>query len=279
MFTTLIDPAALASHVSDSDWVVVDCRFELTDPGKGEQEYLDGHIPGARYAHLDRDLSGAKTGHNGRHPLPTPAEMVARFGGLGITPGRQVVVYDADTGMYAARLWWMLRYMGHDRVAVLDGGLARWVRDGHPVRDGKETWPAATFVGAAREAWRLTADEVLAGLGEAGRLLVDARTNDRYHGIGETLDKVGGHIPGAGNVFWQDNLGADKTFKTPAELKAQWEQFLGDRPADEVVMYCGSGVTACVNLLALECAGFLGARLFAGSWSEWSADAERPIER
>lgn len=279
MHTTLIDPSALATHVSDPDWVIVDCRFDLTDPAKGEQQYLDGHIPGARYAHLDRDLSGAKTGRNGRHPLPTPAEMTERFGALGITPGRQVVAYDADTGMYAARLWWMLHYMGHDRVAVLDGGLARWVREGHPVRDGKETASPATFVGAPRDGWRLTVDEVESHLGDPGRLLVDARTNDRYHGIGETLDKTGGHIPGAANFFWQDNLGADKTFKPADELKAQWERFLAGRPTTDVVMYCGSGVTACVNLLAIERAGLQGARLFAGSWSEWSQDPSRPVEK
>lgn len=279
MHTTLIDPAALAPHVSDPEWVVVDCRFDLTDPTKGEQQYLDGHIPGARYAHLDRDLSGTKTGQNGRHPLPSPEQMVERFGALGITPGRQVVVYDADTGMYAARLWWMLRYMGHDRVAVLDGGLARWTREGHSVRDGKETWTGATFVGAPRDGWRLTVAEVQAHLGDPGRLLVDARTNDRYHGIGETLDKVGGHIPGAASFFWQDNLAADKTFKPADELKAQWKGFLEGRSTDSVVMYCGSGVTACANLLALEHAGISGARLFAGSWSEWSQDPNRPVEK
>lgn len=279
MHTTLIDPAALASHVTDPDWVIVDCRFDLTDAAKGEQQYLDGHIPGARYAHLDKDLSGAKTGHNGRHPLPSPEEMVGRFGALGITPQRQVVAYDADSGMYAARLWWMLRYMGHDSVAVLDGGLARWVREGHSVRGGQETWAGATFAGTPRQGWRLTADQVQADLGDPGHLLVDARTNERYHGIGETLDAVGGHIPGAANFFWQDNLGADKTFKSAADLEAQWKQFLGDRPPDEVVMYCGSGVTACVNLLGLERAGLPGARLFAGSWSEWSQDPQKPVEK
>jgi thiosulfate/3-mercaptopyruvate sulfurtransferase len=279
MFTTLITPTALAPHVSDPDWVVIDCRFDLTDPAKGERQYLDGHIPGARYAHLDRDLSGAKTGQNGRHPLPAPEQMIERFGAWGITPGRQVVAYDADTGMYAARLWWMLRYMGHQRVAVLDGGLARWVREGHPVREGKETSKPATFVGAPQAGWRLTAEEVEQHLGDPARLLVDARTNERYHGIGETLDKVGGHIPGAANFFWQDNLGPDKTFKTPEELKQQWRSLLADRPVDEVVMYCGSGVTACVNLLALEHAGLPGARLYAGSWSEWSQNPERPVEK
>lgn len=279
MHTTLIDPAALAAHLNDADWVIVDCRFDLADVAKGERLYLEGHVPGARYAHLDRDLSGAKTGRNGRHPLPTPDEMIARFGALGIAPGRQVVAYDADSGMFAARLWWMLRYMGHDAVAVLDGGLARWVREGHPVRGGAEAWAPQAFTGAPRAAWRLTADEVRAGLGDASRLLIDARSADRFHGIGETMDPVGGHIPGAGNVFWQENLAADKTFKSPADLRAQWDAALGGRPAGDVVMYCGSGVTACVNLLGLEHAGLPGARLFAGSWSEWSADPDKPVEK
>lgn len=279
MHTTLIDPTTLAAHVNDPDWVIVDCRFDLADTAKGERQYGEGHIPGARYAHLDRDLSGAKTGANGRHPLPSPDEMIARFGALGISPRHQVVVYDADSGMYAARLWWMLRYMGHDAVAVLDGGLARWTREGHGVHATTAPWAAATFTGAPRTDWRLTADQVLADLEMPDRLLVDARTADRYHGIGETMDKVGGHIPGAANLFWQANLTEDKSFKPAAELKAQWEQFLDGRPAGEVVMYCGSGVTACVNLLSLEHAGLPGARLFAGSWSEWSQDSSRPVSR
>jgi len=279
MHTTLIDPTTLAAHLNDPDWVIVDCRFDLADPAKGEQQYREGHIPGARYAHLDRDLSGAKTGTNGRHPLPSADEMAARFGALGISPGRQVVAYDADSGMYAARLWWMLRYMGHDGVAVLDGGLARWVREGHGVDTAAVKTPAATFAGAPRSDWRLTAEQVLADLQMPDRLLVDARTADRYHGIGETMDKVGGHIPGAANLFWQENLKEDKTFKSAADLKARWQQFLDGRPADEVVMYCGSGVTACVNLLGLEHAGLPGARLFAGSWSEWSQDSSKPIEK
>lgn len=279
MHTTLINPTTLAGHLDDANWVLVDCRFDLTDPAKGGQLYAEGHIPGARFADLDTLMSGGKTGRNGRHPLPTPDEMSARFGALGISPNRQVVAYDADSGMYAARLWWMLRYMGHRQVAVLDGGLARWQREGHAARGGPERWTSATFAGTPQASWRLTADEVQATLGQDDRLLVDARTNERYRGIGETLDKVGGHIPGAANFFWQDNLTADKTFKNADELKAQWHTFLAGRPAQEVVMYCGSGVTACVNLLGLEHAGLTGARLFAGSWSEWSQDPDKPVEK
>lgn len=277
MHKILIDPATLAQHLRDPHWVVIDCRFDLADPSKGREQYLNGHVPGARYAHLDRDLSGTKTGSNGRHPLPTPDEMRARFGAFGITAGRQVVAYDADNGMYAARLWWMLRFMSHDRVAVLDGGFARWVREGHPVRQGLEKAAPALFKGTPREDWRVTVKEVAASLGDPHRTLVDARAESRYRGEDETIDKVAGHIPGAKNYFFQRNLTEDKTFKRPEEIRAQWRAAVGTVPPREVVMYCGSGVTACHNLLALEHAGLGSARLFPGSWSEWSADPSRPV--
>lgn len=277
MFKTLIDPATLAEHLDDPDWVVVDTRFDLADPPKGEQQYLEAHIPGARYAHLDRDLSGDKNGSNGRHPLPTPDQMRARFGALGISPSKQVVAYDADSGMYAARLWWMLRFMGHEAVAVLDGGLARWTREGHAVSGGEEPRRPALFRGQPREGSRLTVDEVAGGLRDARRMLVDARAEGRYRGEGETLDKVAGHIPGAKNYFFQKNLTDEKTFKSADELREQWQTLLGSTPATSVVMYCGSGVTACHNLLAMEHAGLPGAKIFPGSWSEWSADPARPV--
>ena len=278
MFTTLISPAALAPRLADEHWVIVDCRFDLANPEKGEQLYLESHIPGARYAHLDRDLSGEKTGSNGRHPLPTAEQMRDRFGALGISPGKQVVVYDADSGMHASRLWWMLRFMGHDGVALLDGGFARWRRDGFPVRGGREDWRAATFVGAPRESWRVTADDVLRGLGDTDRVLVDARAEERFRGENETLDKKAGHIPGAKNFFFQRNLSDDKTFRSADELRIAWTALLGSTPPEQVVMYCGSGVTACHNLLAMEHAGLPGARIFPGSWSEWSSDPSRPTE-
>jgi thiosulfate/3-mercaptopyruvate sulfurtransferase len=278
MHKTLIDPATLAAHLDDPNWVVVDTRFDLTDPGRGAQQYAQAHIPGARYADLDRDLSGEKTGTNGRHPLPTADQMRARFAALGIAPGSQVVAYDADSGMYAARLWWMLRFMGHDAVAVLDGGLARWQREGHPVRGGAERWSASDFRGEPRDEWRLDVTAVERGLAEPGRVLVDARAENRYRGEDETLDKVAGHIPGARNFFFQHNLTGDKTFKSADELRSAWQSLLGETQPREVVMYCGSGVTACHNLLALEHAGLPGARIFPGSWSEWSADPARPIE-
>lgn len=277
MHKTLIDPATLAEHLNDPSWVIIDTRFDLTDTSVGERQYLEGHIPGARYAHLDRDLSGEKTGTNGRHPLPTVEQLRERFGALGVAPDSQVVVYDADNSMYAARLWWMLRYMGHDAVAVLDGGLARWIREGHPVsRDQVHSTPT-TFRGEPRDDWRLDVKAIEYSLGDPARVLVDARAEGRYRGEGETLDKVGGHIPGAKNYFYQRNLAEDKTFKTPAEIRAQWHQFLGGTSPRDVVLYCGSGVTACHNLLAMEHAGLSGARLFPGSWSEWSSDPARPV--
>jgi thiosulfate/3-mercaptopyruvate sulfurtransferase len=278
MFTTLITPDDLAPHLADDGWVVVDCRFDLAAPARGEALYLEAHIPGARYAHLDRDLSGDTTGTTGRHPLPTTDDMRARFGALGISPGTQVVVYDADTGMHAARLWWMLRFMGHDAVALLDGGIARWMREGRPVRGGKELWRPATFVGAPRDSWQLTAVEVEQGLRDPSRVLVDARSEERFRGENETLDTQAGHIPGARNFFFQRNLTADKTFKSADQLRAEWQSLLGGAGPHDVVMYCGSGVTACHNLLAMEHAGLGGARIFPGSWSEWSADPSRPIE-
>jgi thiosulfate/3-mercaptopyruvate sulfurtransferase len=275
MFKTLIEPAELAAHVGDPKWVAVDCRFDLANPERGEQDYLDAHIPGAAYAHLDRDLSGTKTGTNGRHPLPTIDEMAARFGALGIAPGTQVVAYDQDSGMFAARLWWMLRFMGHEAVAVLNGGLAAWKRSGGALEAGPVSVSPATFESRPHPEWRLTVDQVAAGI---DGVLVDARSPERFKGVGETLDKVGGHIPGARNYFFQQNLKDDKTFKPADELRSQWETVLkGTRPTD-AVMYCGSGVTACHNLLSLEVAGLSGARIFPGSWSEWSADQSRPVE-
>jgi thiosulfate/3-mercaptopyruvate sulfurtransferase len=277
-FHTLIDPATLAAHLDDRSWVIVDCRFDLADPAKGERDYEQGHIPGARYAHLDRDLSGPKTGTNGRHPLPEPEALRERFGALGIGPDNQAIAYDADSGMYASRLWWMLRWMGHDRAAVLDGGLARWEHEGHAVRAAREHWTPATFTGSPREGWRLTVDQVVATLDDPSTFLVDSRSNERYRGIGETLDPVAGHIPGAANYFFQQNLSADKRFKSSEELRAQWAPILGARDPREVVVYCGSGVSACHNLLALEHAGVSGVRIFPGSWSEWVADPKRPVE-
>lgn len=278
MFTTLVDPATLAAHLDDPTWVVLDARFDLAVPDKGEALYRESHIPGARYVSLDAHFSSAKSGTNGRHPLPAPEVAAERFGALGIGPDTQVVLYDGDMGMFAARGWWMLRWLGHRAVAVLDGGFAAWQRAGLPVTDVVPAWTSATFEARVADDRRVPAGDVEAHLGDAARILVDARAADRFRGENETLDPVGGHIPGAVNRFYQLNLTPEKTFKPAATLREEWAAITGGPDASRVVMYCGSGVTACHNLLALEHAGLPGARLFPGSWSEWCANPERPMK-
>lgn len=279
MFSTLIGTSDLATHLDDPSWVVIDCRFDLAQPAWGESEYRTAHVPGAAYAHLDRDLSGVKTDTNGRHPMPDWTTFAARAGGWGIGSGVQVVAYDQQNGMYASRLWWMLRYLGHDAVAVLDGSFRKWVAEARETGSGEETHAPRTFTPAPRREWLLTVEDVARRLGAPDQLLLDARAPERFAGQSETLDKVAGHIPGAKNYFFQRNLAPDATFLAPTELRAQLTAVVGDRDPSQIVCYCGSGVTACHNLLALEHAGLRGARLYAGSWSEWSADPARPVER
>jgi thiosulfate/3-mercaptopyruvate sulfurtransferase len=276
-YTTLISTDTLAARAGEG-WVIVDCRFDLQNPQSGQAEYDRAHIPGAVYASLDTDLSGPRTGSNGRHPLPSDQEMAATFGRLGIGPDVQLVAYDQDSGMFASRLWWMVRYLGHDAVAVLDGGWAKWTREQRPTRSGIESRPAATFIPAPRREWRLTADDVAPLVGGRDVLLVDARSPERYEGRSEPLDRVAGHIPGAANHHYKDNLTADGTMRPVEELRENFARALGGHAPEQTVMYCGSGVTACQNLLAMAHAGLDGARLYPGSWSEWSADPSRPIE-
>jgi thiosulfate/3-mercaptopyruvate sulfurtransferase len=272
---TLVTAATLEQHLGE--WAVVDCRFDLREDGWGLNQYLAAHIPSAAYASLSRDLSGPVNGTNGRHPLPEIGEFAATLGRLGIDGTTQVVVYDQDIGMYAARLWWMLRYAGHRRTAVLDGGWQRWMAEGRPVREGRETPPEKTFVASPRP-------ELLASLGDVidvsnggGGLLVDARAPERFDGRSETLDRAAGHIPGATNRFYKENVTPEGEMLPRAALKTAYERALGGRTPRETVMYCGSGVTACHNLLAMEHAGLRGARLYVGSWSEWSADPTRRV--
>ncbi len=275
MHRTLVSTNELAAHLTDANWAVIDCRYDLANEQWGVDQYRASHVPGAVYASLSHDLAGPKTGTNGRHPLPTPESMTATFGRWGITPATQVVVYDQDSGMYAARLWWMLRYMEHDAAALLDGGFAKWTREHKPTRGGDEHRAAAAFSGAPRESMRQTVDDVQRQ--GAARVLVDARAPERYEGRNEPLDRVPGHIPGARNYFFKQNLSSEGTILPPESLREQLSGVLGGTPADEATMYCGSGVTACHNLLALEHAGMPGAKLYVGSWSEWSADPARPV--
>ena len=276
--TTLVDGATLAARLGDPAWVVVDCRHDLADPAAGEAAYARGHIPGAVFLQLAPALAAAKNGRNGRHPLPQLAPLAAALGRAGIGPGVQVVAYDDCGGMMAGRLWWLLRWLGHEAVALLDGGLSAWTAAGGALSTVMPEPAARTFTPAPRD-WVLDADQVLAGLGRPDRVIVDARAPDRFRGENESIDPVGGHIPGARNRFFRDNLGPDGRFKPADQLRQEWTEALAGFAPEQVVHQCGSGVSACHNLLAMEIAGLPGARLYAGSWSEWCADPARPVER
>ncbi|MCZ8133081.1 MAG: sulfurtransferase [Steroidobacteraceae bacterium] len=274
---TLVDAATLAARLGDAGWRLVDCRFDLAKPDAGLAAYRESHLPGAVYAHLDHDLSAPRTERSGRHPLPLPAALAHTFGRWGIDADVQVVAYDDSAGMYAARLWWLLRWLGHERVAVLDGGLRAWREGGHPLTTAEPSVAPRVFVANPRPRATVGADE-LAGLleGDACRLL-DARAAERFEGRVEPLDPKAGHVPGARNHPYTRNLGDDGRFLPEAQLRERLLERLRGRGPSEVVSMCGSGVTACHTLLALEIAGLPGARLYPGSWSEWSRDPARPV--
>lgn len=277
-YTTLITADQLAAWPASSPLLLLDCSFELSDVTAGRRAYAAGHLPGAHYVHLDETLSGPKTGSNGRHPLPTREAFAASMGALGLLPGMQVVVYDNAGGMYAARLWWMLRWVGHAQVAVLDGGVTAWTASGRALTaDPSPVRPAPPL--PLRDPLVTTVDyqAVRDNLQGGQRLLLDARGADRFRGENETMDPVGGHIPGAVNRPFKDNLGADGRFKPAAQLRAEYDALRGGRPASQLVSQCGSGVTACHNLLAMELAGLPGAPLYPGSWSEWCAQPGAPV--
>lgn len=278
IYRTLISPAELAAYTGDPDWVIVDCRFSLTDTELGRRSYAEGHLPGAVYAHLDADLSGPIVpGQTGRHPLPSVEACAATFAAWGIGAQTQVVAYDDRDGMYAARLWWMLRWLGHDRVALLDGGYSAWVSEGRPVTSNPPAQRERRFIPRPQPGLQADAAEIAARLSDPTLLLLDARKADRYRGENETIDPVGGHIPGALSAPYVDNLGADGRFLPPEVLRARWQPLLAGRPAGDAIVYCGSGVSAVHNLIALEVAGLGSGRLYVGSWSEWIADPRRPL--
>jgi thiosulfate/3-mercaptopyruvate sulfurtransferase len=277
-YQTLIPVHVLEQHLEDPTFVVFDCRHDLMKPEAGAQAYANAHIPGARFAHSDRDLAGPKNGKNGRHPLPDPHVFANWLGRSGVDSTKQVVAYDHAGGASATRLWWMLRWLGHDRVAVLDGGWEAWVKAGAPVNAEVPKNKPAVFSASPRPL-AVDVGYVQSHLNDPGMLIVDARSPERYRGETEPIDPVAGHIPGARNRLYKDNLDTSGRFKSAAELRAGFISLLGDRAAEHVVHQCGSGVSACHNILAMEIAGLTGSRLYPGSWSEWCADPARPIAR
>ncbi len=279
MNTTLISASELAAHIDDPSVVIVDCRHDLMNLAAGREGYAVGHIRNAVFADLETALSGAKRGADGqfrgRHPLPERAALIETLRSWGINDDTQVVAYDAHGGMFAARLWWLLRWVGHQAVAVLDGGLAAWQSQALPMSTEVPVKARGAIAERAPLVQTVTSGDVLANIASGERTVIDARAPDRFRGENETIDPVGGHIPGAKNRFFKDNLQADGRFKSADQLKADFAPLVDD--AAKAVMQCGSGVTACHNLLALEVAGMPGAALYPGSWSEWSADQARPV--
>jgi thiosulfate/3-mercaptopyruvate sulfurtransferase len=278
-FQTLISTTELSDHLGDDNWVILDCRFSLDDAEKGRRGYLKTHIAGALYADLDLDLSDPVIpGVTGRHPLPTIEKLAAKFSCWGIDETVQLVCYDdAGGSMAASRAWWLSRWLGHKDVAVLDGGWQKWTLEDLPTRSGQEAHPSRHFV--ARPQYELMVSAV-----EVDRLreddlfrILDARPTERYHGINETKDPVAGHIPGAISAACMENLSADLSFKSTEELRKRFQGLVGQTPSKNIVVYCGSGVTAAHDILALQYAGLGEARLYPGSWSEWITDPERPV--
>ena len=281
MYKTLISASQLAAHIDDPKWVVVDCRHDLVNLAAGRDGYAIGHLPGAVFADIETVLSGAKRGLDGvflgRHPLPEKEALADALRSFGIGDDTQVVAYDAHGGMFAARLWWLLRWLGHEAVAVLDGGMAAWQALGQPLSTETPTKPGGSLTVRAPFVPTVTVREVMDNLESGQRIVIDARAADRFRGENETIDPVGGHIPGAKNRFFKDNLHNDGRFKAPEQLREEFSSVVND--PKQAIMQCGSGVTACHNLLALEVAGMPGAALYPGSWSEWSADPKRPVAR
>ncbi|PWB55247.1 MAG: sulfurtransferase [Nitrosomonadales bacterium] len=277
-YSTLVSAAQLAQHLSDPDWIIFDCRFTLSDPESGRRAYQAGHIPGARYAHLNDDLSSEVTATSGRHPLPDPALLAQKLGQWGVDSGKQVVVYDDSFGAMAGRMWWVLRWLGHKSVALLDGGIQRWIRDGHPVTAEPPVITPAEFKARPDSSMWVDANCIEEALRSDKCLLIDARSEERFSGEREVLDKVAGHIPGSINYPFEDNLDMGGTYMSAEELKEAYLDLLNGVEPERVVHMCGSGVTACHSVLAMEHAGLKGTRLYPGSWSEWITDPGRPVE-
>lgn len=277
-FTTLITTDQLAAHLTDPGWVIFDCRFSLADAERGRRDYQASHIFKAIYAHLNDDLAGPiNPGRTGRHPLPDLDAIGHFFSQSGLDQNSQVIAYDDAGGAMAARAWWLLRWLGHAAVAILDGGWPQWIKDGLSTTDTIEPCAPRLFVPRPRSDLWLAADQILARLNDPRFKLFDSRSANRYRGENETIDPVAGHIPGAISAPYADNLTSEGVFKSSEQLRARFETLLGDTPAARAAFYCGSGVTAAHNLIALAHAGLGEAKLYAGSWSEWITDSSRPI--
>jgi thiosulfate/3-mercaptopyruvate sulfurtransferase len=276
---TLVQAEDLAARLGDATLRVFDCRFDLARPEAGRRSYAEAHLPGAAFADLNRDLSGAVTPASGRHPLPDPEVFAAWLRAQGVATDSQVVAYDESNGMFAARLWWMLRWLGHEHVAVLDGGLRRWRVLGLPLTAEVPSRPAGTITATVRPQFTVDAAAVARAAADPAQRVLDARAPERYRGDVEPLDAVGGHVPGARNHPVAENVGEDGRFLPPERLRAKLAASLGESSPARTIAMCGSGVTACHVLLAMELAGLGGARLYPGSWSEWSRDASRPVAK
>lgn len=278
-FTTLITAAELMQHIDNPNFVVLDCRSELTDPKAGPAAFAVGHIPGAQHADPDVHLSDKSPGPNGafrgRHPLPSPEAVIETLRDFGVYPNSQVIAYDAHGGMFASRLWWMLRWVGHQGVAVLDGGLPAWVAAGGALTKDVINRPRGSITLQPSLAAAVSAEDVLANLSARARTVIDARAADRFRGENEVIDPVAGHIPGAKNRPFKDNLQPDGRFKPADALRSEFSSLI--KSPEATIAQCGSGISACHNLLAMEVAGLPGAALYPGSWSEWSADPARPV--
>jgi thiosulfate/3-mercaptopyruvate sulfurtransferase len=275
----LVSTDQLAAHWNDPRWVIFDCRHDLTDHAKGERLYREGHIPGAFFAPVEAALSGQKNGRNGRHPLPTPDEFATFLAAHGVSSSSTIVAYDDAGGLYAARLWWMARWVGMESVALLDGGINRWIAEGRKLTTDIPTAQSGSLQAKPHPAMIWDAMMVSRNLTNPATAMLDARAGERYRGEVEPMDPVAGHIPGALNRFYKTNLNADLTFRSPAELKQEFAALLQNRAPENVAHSCGSGITACANLFAMEYAGLPGSKLYAGSWSEWVSDPTRPVAR
>jgi thiosulfate/3-mercaptopyruvate sulfurtransferase len=275
----LITPEELARHLDDPRWVVFDTRHDLMDPAKGRKAYEAGHIPGAFFLGLDDALAGPRTGRNGRHPLPELSALAAALNRCGVGPDTHVVAYDDMSGSFAVRLWWMLRWLGHEQVSLLDGGFPLWVKEGRPVTAEQPAPREGHFVPRPQLGATVDAHFVDRFREDRAARLIDARAPERFKGLQEPIDPVAGHVPGAMNRFWKSNLRDDGRFKAPDVLRREFEALLGDADPGSAVHMCGSGVTACHNIFAMELAGLPGGRLYPGSWSEWCADPGRAVAR